>query len=317
MTAGPSVRGTAPQAASWSLSSVVEAICQANNDLLRSREGKFGHLSLPSRESVAGVVSGLRAALFPWHFGAPGVSGEGLAYYVGRTLDASLAALEEQVRVGLLFDCRHTEEPCGVCSRRATEVVHELAARLPALRETLGSDARAAYEGDPAATSPDETIFSYAGMTAITYHRIAHELHLLGVPLIPRIISELAHAATGIDIHPGAQIGPRFFIDHGTGVVIGETCTIGAHVRLYQGVTLGAKSFPTDEHGNPVKGIQRHPIVEDDVIIYAGATVLGRITVGRGSSIGGNVWLTHSIAPGTHVTQARLRQEDFNDGSGI
>jgi serine O-acetyltransferase len=131
------------------------------------------------------------------------------------------------------------------------------------------------------------------------------------------MISELAHSVTGIDIHPGASIGPRFFIDHGTGVVIGETCTIGEHVRLYQGVTLGAKSFPTDDHGNPVKGIPRHPIVEDDVIIYAGATVLGRITVGRGSSVGGNVWLTHSIAPGTHVSQAQLRHEVFNDGAGI
>jgi serine O-acetyltransferase len=317
VTSRSASRDINPEAATWSLSAVVEAICHANEDLLRGRHGKSGHRSLPSREAVAGVVSGLRAALFPWHFGAPDMSREGLAYYVGRTLDASLAALEEQARVGLLFDCRHGDDPCGACTRRATEVVRELASRLPALRETLGSDARAAYEGDPAATSPDEAIFSYAGMTAITYHRIAHELHLLGVPLIPRIVSELAHAATGIDIHPGAQIGPRFFIDHGTGVVIGETCTIGAHVRLYQGVTLGAKSFPTDERGNPVKGIQRHPIVEDDVIIYAGATVLGRITVGRGSSIGGNVWLTHSIAPGTHVTQAQLRHEDFNDGSGI
>ncbi len=317
MTSRSAIRQVGPEPATWSLSAVVEAICQANGDLLRGRDGKSGRRSLPSREAVAGVVSGLRAALFPWHFGASDMSGEGLAYYVGRTLDASLAALDEQVRVGLLFDCQHGGEPCDVCPRRATEVARELAIRLPALRETLGSDARAAYEGDPAATSPDETIFSYAGMTAITYHRIAHELHLLGVPLIPRIISELAHAATGIDIHPGAQIGPRFFIDHGTGVVIGETCTIGAHVRLYQGVTLGAKSFPTDDHGNPVKGIQRHPIVEDDVIIYAGATVLGRITVGRGSSVGGNVWLTKSIAPGTHVTQAQLRHEDFNDGSGI
>jgi serine O-acetyltransferase len=317
MTSRSAIRQVGPEPAPWSLSAVVDAICQANGDLLRGRDGKSGRRSLPSREAVAAVVSGLRAALFPWHFGASDMSGEGLAYYVGRTLDASLAALDEQVRVGLLFDCQHGGEPCDMCPRRATEVVRELAARLPALRETLGSDARAAYEGDPAATSPDETIFSYAGMTAITYHRIAHELHLLGVPLIPRIISELAHAATGIDIHPGAQIGPRFFIDHGTGVVIGETCTIGAHVRLYQGVTLGAKSFPTDDHGNPVKGIQRHPIVEDDVIIYAGATVLGRITVGRGSTVGGNVWLTKSIAPGTHVTQAQLRHEDFNDGSGI
>ena len=317
MNARSAVRDAAPDSAAWSLRAVVDAICLANGDLLRGRKGPLGRRPLPSREAVAGLVSGLRAALFPWHFGAPNLSSEGLAYYVGRTLDAALSVLEEQIRVGLLFDCPHGEDNCDSCSRGATAIVRKLASRLPALRETLGSDARAAYEGDPAATSPDETIFSYAGMTAITYHRIAHELHLLGVPLIPRIISELAHAATGIDIHPGAQIGPRFFIDHGTGVVIGETCTIGEHVRLYQGVTLGAKSFPVDERGNPVKGIARHPIVEDDVIIYAGATVLGRITVGRGSSVGGNVWLTHSIGPGTHVSQAQLRHEVFNDGAGI
>ncbi len=154
-------------------------------------------------------------------------------------------------------------------------------------------------------------------MTAITYHRLAHELQVLGVPLIPRIISELAHAATGIDIHPGAQIGPRFFIDHGTGVVIGETCLIGEHVRLYQGVTLGAKSFPLDVDGHPVKGIDRHPIVEDDVIIYAGATVLGRITIGRGSRVGGNVWLTQSIPPETVVSQAQIRHAGFSEGAGI
>jgi serine O-acetyltransferase len=297
-----------------SLSSVVEAICRANGDLFRGRHGEVRRRPLPSREVVAGVVTGLRSALFPWHFGPTDITDDGLAYYVGRTLDAALAALGEQVRVAMLFDCRQADE---ACAQRGGEVVREFASRLSGVRERLGSDARAAYEGDPAATCLDETIFSYAGMTAITYHRIAHELHLLDVPLIPRIISELAHSVTGIDIHPGAKIGPRFFIDHGTGVVVGETCVIGEHVRLYQGVTLGAKSFPTDERGNPVKGIPRHPIVEDDVIIYAGATVLGRITVGRGSSVGGNVWLTHSIGPGTTVSQALLRQEVFNDGAGI
>jgi serine O-acetyltransferase len=185
------------------------------------------------------------------------------------------------------------------------------------VRALLGSDVRAAYEGDPAATSQDEALFCYPGITAITHHRIAHELYRLGVPLIPRIISEIAHAETGIDIHPGAQIGARFFIDHGTGVVIGETCVIGERVRLYQGVTLGAKSFPTDAHGNPIKGTPRHPIVEDDVIIYAGATILGRITIGRGASIGGNVWLTQAVPAGSRVTQAQVKQESFEGGAGI
>jgi serine O-acetyltransferase len=165
----------------------------------------------------------------------------------------------------------------------------------------------AAYEGDPALKSRDEAIFAYPGLYATTAQRIAHELHVLGVPLIPRIMTEWAHTATGIDIHPGAAIGEKFFIDHGTGVVIGETSIIGARVRIYQGVTLGAKSFPLDEKGNPIKGIDRHPVVEDDVIIYAGATILGRITIGKGSSIGGNVWLTQSVAPGSRITQADSR----------
>ena len=182
---------------------------------------------------------------------------------------------------------------------------------------TFLADLRAPVERDPAAEGWLDVLLSYPGFHAITAHRMIHALWRRRVPLLPRLLSEVVHRVTGIDIHPGATIGQRFFIDHGTGVVIGETCIIGEHVRLYQGVTLGTKSFPTDDHGNPVKGIPRHPIVEDDVIIYAGATVLGRITVGRGSSVGGNVWLTHSIAPGTHVSQAQLRHEVFNDGAGI
>src|SRR5690606_2140091 len=175
----------------------------------------------------------------------------------------------------------------------------------------------AAYEGDPAAHSVDEVLVGYPGIMAITYYRLAHELHLLGVPLIARMISEIAHSSTGIEIHPGARIGGSFFIDHGTGVVIGETAIIGRNVRLYQAVTLGAKRFPVDEHGALVKGIPRHPIVEDDVVIYAGATILGRITIGRGSTIGGNVWLTRSVPPGSHITQAQIRNETFEGGAGI
>jgi serine O-acetyltransferase len=296
---------------------VVEALCVANQGLLRGGMRRLVRRALPSRERIAGVVTDLRGVLFPWHFGAPDVSEHGLAYYVGHTLERALSSLEEQVRVGLLYECPHASEPCLVCAERAIEVIATFASRLPAIRDTLGTDARAAFEGDPAATSPDEPVFCYAGMTAIVHHRIAHELHVLGVPLIPRIIAALAHAATGIDIHPGAQIGESFFIDHGTGVVIGETCMIGRRVRLYQGVTLGAKSFPTDEGGRPIKGIARHPIVEDDVIVYAGATILGRITIGRGSVIGGNVWLTQSVPPGTTASQAQLRHESFERGAGI
>jgi serine O-acetyltransferase len=300
-----------------SLAAVVSALCDANAALLRGGGRRLGRRALPSREALGAIVRDLRAALFPWHFGAPDISAEGLSYFVGRTLDSALAGLEEQVRVGLRFGCEHDANVCSECGDRAPSIVRTFAAKLPEIRATLESDARAAFDGDPAATSPDEAVFSYAGMTAITHHRLAHELHSLGVPLIPRIIAELAHATTGIDIHPGASIGGSFFIDHGTGVVIGETCRIGEHVRLYQGVTLGARSFPLDGKGRPIKGLPRHPIVEDDVVIYAGATVLGRITIGRGASIGGNVWLTQSVAPGAQVTQATPRSETFQEGAGI
>jgi serine O-acetyltransferase len=314
----------------WTLGPVVEALCAANAELLRGRRRKLGERALPSREALAQIVVDLRAALFPGHFGASDLSDEGIQYYIGHTLDAALVALQEQVKRGFLFACTcrpaspdggsRPQTPvgdCEPCGRKAGPVTRALAARLPAVRALLGSDARAAYEGDPAATSPDEAVLCYPGLTAITHHRIAHELYRLGVPLVPRILAELAHGATGIDIHPGAQIGASFFIDHGTGVVIGETCVIGQRVRLYQGVTLGARSFPTDDAGVPIKGIARHPIVEDDVIVYAGATLLGRITIGRGSSIGGNVWLTHSVTPASRISQAQPQQELFDGGSGI
>lgn len=174
----------------------------------------------------------------------------------------------------------------------------------------------AAYEGDPAAGSRSEILLCYPGINAIINHRIAHELYRLSVPLLPRMLSEQAHAVTGIDIHPGAQIGEHFFIDHGTGVVIGETAVIGNRVRLYQGVTLGARRFPTDPDGKLIKGQARHPIIEDDVVIYAGATVLGRITIGAGSTIGGNVWVTQSVPAESHITQAKIRHEDMYEGGG-
>jgi serine O-acetyltransferase len=298
-----------------SLGQVVAALCEANRRPLPEHQG---HGQLPAPEALEAITSELRAALFPWHFGARDLSDEGLPYFVGRTLHAALRNLEQQIRLGFAFACRHaTALPCLACSERASEVAREFATRLPALRTLLGADALAAFENDPAATSPDEAIFCYPGATAMFHHRLAHELFVLGVPLIPRLLSELAHAKTGIDIHPGARIGGCFFIDHGTGVVVGETCIIGERVRLYQGVTLGARSFPKDENGRYLKGIARHPIVEDDVIIYAGATVLGRITIGRGATIGGNVWVTDSVAPGARVSQAQLQRQWFSDGAGI
>ena len=310
-SADPGARARAAE-----LAPVVDALTHANADLLAGRPRAFEGHTLPSREALEGIVADLRAALFPAHFGAADLSDDGLRKHIGRRLDSALVALREQVKRGLLASVGGEGDP-GAWERRAVEVVREFAFGLPDVRLLLGSDARAAYEGDPAATSTDEILFCYPGMVAITHHRVAHELYALEVPLIPRMISELAHAATGIDIHPGARIGKSFFIDHGTGVVIGETCIIGERVRLYQGVTLGAKSFPADEHGHPIKGRPRHPIVEDDVTIYAGATILGRITIGRGSSIGGNVWLTRSVPPQSTITQAQARGEVFEDGSGI
>jgi serine O-acetyltransferase len=294
---------------------IVAALASASADVLgRSARPRRG---LPSLDDLARAVADLRAALFPWHLGEADSSLSDLAPYVRTRLSSARECLHAQVLYGFLFDCQHEADPCLACVRRAGESTDALIERLPAIRATLDADAWAAFHGDPAATSPDEAVVCYPGFSAIVNHRLAHELYELGVPLVPRMISEIAHASTGIDIHPGAKIGVSFFIDHGTGVVIGETCVIGERVRLYQGVTLGARSFQLDERGRPLKDVPRHPIVEDDVVIYAGATILGRITIGRGSAIGGNVWITHSLPPHTIVTQAHFRQELFDGGAGI
>jgi serine O-acetyltransferase len=276
-----------------------------------------GKVTLPSREAVIGIVEDLRAVLFPGYFGTSDLHDESLHYFVGATLARAMRSLEDQVRRGFAFSERHDVDTCAHCFEKAQAVTKTFLGRIPEIRRRVASDVEAAYEGDPALKSRDEAIFAYPGMFAVTNQRIAHELHVLGVPLIPRIITEHAHTLTGIDIHPGARIGERFFIDHGTGVVIGETCIIGDGVTLYQGVTLGAKSFPLDADGNPIKGVDRHPIVENDVVVYAGATILGRITIGKGSSIGGNVWLTSSVPPGSRVTQAEARELRFAHGAGI
>jgi serine O-acetyltransferase len=276
-----------------------------------------GQALLPSREAVIEVVEALRSVIFPGYFGTADLREESLHFYIGATLEKASRSLEEQVRRAVAFSERHDFHACAHCAAAARESVAAFVGRLPGIRALAASDVEAAFEGDPALKSRDEAIFAYPGVFAVTNQRIAHELHVLGVPLIPRIITEYAHTVTGIDIHPGASIGERFFIDHGTGVVVGETSRLGARVRLYQGVTLGAKSFPLDEHGNPIKGIDRHPIVEDDVVIYAGATILGRIVIGQGSSIGGNVWLTQSVPPNSRITQAENRDTKFSHGSGI
>lgn len=283
---------------------------------LETRQRRDRPPKLPSRKVLVGIADGLRAVLFPNRLGLPDLTDESIDYYVGHMLDITLRELMVQVRRELRFTSG--SDPSDNSDREQAAVVTQaFARRLPRIRSLLESDIQAAYEGDPAARSIDEVLVCYPGITAITHYRLAHELHCLGAPLIARMISEIAHASTGIEIHPGAKIGGSFFIDHGTGVVIGETAVIGEHVRLYQAVTLGAKRFPVDEHGALVKGNLRHPIVEDDVVIYAGATILGRITIGRGSTIGGNVWLTRSVPPGSTISQAQTRSEVFEGGAGI
>lgn len=285
------------------LAEVVDALCESEHGML-SWKDKGGRL-LPSRDQIVEILQDLRSVLFPGYFGTSELSEDSMRFHVGATLDRILLVFQEQIKRGLCFACDHHGPDCPHCIDKAAAITREFLERLPRIQHALATDVQAAYLGDPAAKSTDEAIFCYPGILAVTYHRLAHELYLLGVPLIPRIMTERAHSQTGIDIHPGARLGERFFIDHGTGVVIGETCEIGRNVRIYQGVTLGAKSFPLDEHGNPVKGIPRHPIVEDDVVIYSGATILGRVTIGRGSVIGGNVWITEDVPPGSTVTRDR------------
>ncbi|WP_172424095.1 serine O-acetyltransferase EpsC [Nitrosomonas ureae] len=271
---------------------------------------------LPSRRILASVAEGLSAAMFPNRLGSSELADEGIDHYVGHTLNMTLRELMVQIQHELHYNSGL--EVLGDQDRaQSVAITQAFAKHLPEVRSLLETDIKAAYEGDPAARNVDEVLVCYPGIMAITHYRLAHVLHGLGVPLIARMISEIAHSATGIEIHPGAQIGGSFFIDHGTGVVIGETAIIGQNVRMYQAVTLGAKRFPVDENGTLVKGNLRHPIVEDDVVIYAGATILGRITIGRGSTIGGNVWLTRSVPPGSNISQAQMRQEVFEGGAGI
>jgi serine O-acetyltransferase len=305
----------------WDLSEVVNQLRE-----LRERQPAAGRsalkpMPLPSQPVLCAVIDDLAAALFPQRLALPAIRqpgqplpAESTDYFVGHTLDTCLHSLRDQIRIELAARDHSHSEPLESEAHRMTRA---FATQLPSIRHLLDSDLQAAYRGDPAALSLDEVLVCYPGVKAITFHRFAHALHGLGAPLVARIIAESAHSATGVDIHPGAEIGESFFIDHGTGVVIGGTAIIGKRVRLYQSVTLGAKSFPEDEQGVLVKGKPRHPIVEDDVVIYAGATILGRVTIGRGAQIGGNVWLTSSVPAETTVTQSKVISETFGEGGGI
>lgn len=272
---------------------------------------------MPSTESLAEIVEMARAVIFPGYFGYSHLTLDNMEYYLGYTLDRLDDSLTKQIKRGFCFDCVTEDEACFNCDLRARNLSRDFIKSLPAIRYTLSTDVQAAYEGDPAAKKPGETIFCYPSIRTLTNFRIANQLYKMGVPLIPRIITELAHSETGVDIHPGATIGEKFFMDHCTGIVIGETTVIGRNVRIYQGVTLGAKSFPLDSKGNPIKGIPRHPVVEDDVIVYSGATILGRVTIGRGSVIGGNVWLTQDVPPHSKILQGKPTRMEFMDGAGI
>jgi serine O-acetyltransferase len=300
----------------WNIDGIVAELRELRTRSLQARQRSGRPVKLPSRKVLTSIIEQLSTALFPNRLGSRELAPESVDYFVGHTLDTTLGVLSEEVLRELLF-VAGPADPIDEHQKKATEITRAFASRLPRIRALLETDIQAAFEGDPAARSLDEILACYPGITAVTHHRLAHELYTLGVPLVARIMAEIAHSTTGIDIHPGAKISGSFFIDHGTGVVIGETAVIGERVRLYQAVTLGAKRFPTDENGALIKGGARHPIVEDDVVVYAGATILGRITIGKGSVIGGNVWVTRSVPPGSNITQARARNDEHDGGSGI
>jgi serine O-acetyltransferase len=262
-------------------------------------------VSIPSQEKVIEIVNQSRRILFPGYFTNTKLHASNLEYYIGKQTTDLYDKIAEQIIMAIRHNCRRNNLPCTNCESRSYKLGLQFIESLPRVAALLATDIRAALEGDPATQSTDEVIFCYPGLLATFVYRIAHELYTLGVPIIPRIMTEYAHSLTGIDIHPGATIGSGFFIDHGTGVVIGETTVIGKNVRIYQGVTLGALSLPRDA-GEKMRHKKRHPTIEDDVIIYSNTTILGGETIiGRGSVIGGNIWLTESVESGTKVLLKR------------
>lgn len=263
----------------------------------------------PSVVRIQSLMNLLRSVIFPGFFDdVQEIRKESLPYYLGVYLEQIYDLLHEQIYYGLCFE----KDDCA-CSmkQKASDMAMAFINRIPHVKYLLSTDVKAILDGDPAAKSVSEIIFCYPTILAMLHQRVAHELYVQGIPVLPRIITEMAHSRTGIDIHPGACIGEYFSMDHGTGIVIGQTAIIGNHVRLYQGVTLGAKSFTLDDEGLPMD-VPRHPIIEDDVTIYSNASVLGRITIGKGSIIGGNIWLTHSVPPGSKIVQSRVVEDNFH-----
>ncbi|NPD16036.1 serine acetyltransferase [Xinfangfangia sp. D13-10-4-6] len=306
--------GPFPSAAAQSddIAATVAGLAQARHDwrISQLRLEEAGPRELPSPERVAAIVTDLRAVLFPMRLGPADLRQENENGFIARTLTRVVHELTHEVRLELDWARRTLGAGEAPDPAAAGVLVSAFIRALPDIRRLLDSDVVAAFRADPAARGVDEVLLCYPGLRALINHRMAHRLSLLGLPLIARLIAEMAHGETGIDIHPGARIGASFFIDHGTGTVIGATAIIGERVQLFQGVTLGAKSFPTDQQGNVVKGLPRHPIIGDDVVIYSGATVLGRVSIGEGSVLGGNVWVTADVPPFSIVSQARVQSRE-------
>lgn len=307
---GDSAAGSAarPLEDFWDVESVAEELGQIRRAWRRAkaRHAEYGAEGFPSRVRLAKIIDELSGALFPLRLGPDFVRLHNEDTFVVQSLQVALSRLHAQLRLELDYGYEGSHAgSAGDAENRVTRIVLAFLRELPEIRRLIDLDIDAAFRGDPSARSLDEVLICYPGLHAIIHHRLAHVLFGLGAPLVARIISEISHSRTGIDIHPGAQIGRGFFIDHGSGVVIGETALVGDNVRLYQGVTLGAKSFPIDGSGMLVKALPRHPVIEDEVVVYAGATILGRVTIGKGSEIGGNVWLTHDVPPYSRVYQAR------------
>jgi len=292
----------------------IRLLSSPTNDTESDYAGHHEYL-LPSIDKLKEIVETIRSIIFPGYFGGPVLRRESLQHFLGVRIEKLYELLAEQILRVLHFDTENNTS--DNTAEKTDEVSRQFIGILPEIRKKLWTDVKAIYDGDPAAKNYGEIIFCYPSIRAMINYRSAHTLLSLGVPLIPRIMTEMAHSETGIDIHPGAHIGDHFSIDHGTGVVIGETCIIGNHVRLYQGVTLGAKKFAIDENGNPVKNLPRHPILEDNVVVYSNANILGRITIGKNSVIGGNVWQTRSVPPNSRVLQQNPVESSFTDGLGI
>jgi serine O-acetyltransferase len=301
----------------WDIDAISAALKAARADwrAAHRRNAEHGAVGFPSRHVIEKIMMALCGALFPLRLGPSFVRTHNEDAFVAQTLNTALQRLYGQIRLELAYSLG--ENDAWLIEDDAARIIRHFATALPGLRRLLDGDVEAAFAGDPAARSVDEVLICYPCVIAIIHHRLAHMLHGLGAPLVARIVSEIANSKTGIDIHPGAAIGESFFIDHGTGVVIGETAVIGRNVRLYQAVTLGARSFPIDDQGVLKKGLARHPRVEDDVVIYAGATILGPVTIGRGATIGGNVWITDDVPPGAIVNQARTDQQAARSGARL